>query len=135
MRITEMTDDDVGSVTALINQLHPDEPGAVVPSAIRQGWKALVARNDADEVVGFLLGSFIDYGLAHESSGSLDQLVVDRSARQSGVGTQLVAQWKEWLIEEGVPLGFVSAEPEAVAFYERCGFRVCTGPFMVWSHD
>ena len=66
--------------------------------------------------------SFIDYGLAHESAGTLEQLVIDESVRGQSIGTELVERWKSWLIAEGVPLGFASTGPDAVGFYEQCGF-------------
>lgn len=130
-----MTPNDVGAVARLINQLHSDEPGVIDPGSIRQGWKALVARDDDGAVIGFLLGSFIDYGLDHESAGTLEQLVIDESHRGSGLGRQLVERWKQWLLEEGVPLGFTSAGTGEEGFYLECGFQLCTGPWLVWAPD
>lgn len=130
-----MTSSDVDDVARLINQLHPDRPGVIRPERVRQGWTAFVARNDEGRAVGFLLGSFIDYGLVHESSGTLEQLVIDESVRGQLIGTELVEHWKSWLIAEGVTLGFASASPDAVGFYEKCGFRRCTGPWLVWAAE
>ena len=124
-----MTAADVDAVTRLIDQLHDDRPGVVDPARVRQGWRAFVARGDDERPVGFLLGSFFDYGLAHESSGSLDQLVVDESVRGLGVGEALVEQW---LRDEGISLAFVSAGTGAEAFYERCGFTRGGGSWLAW---
>lgn len=67
-----MTSSDVDDIARLINQLHKDQPGVIRPERVRQGWRAFVARNDEGGAVGFLLGPFIDYGLAHESAGTLN---------------------------------------------------------------
>ena len=135
MTIIPMTAADVSAVTRLINQLHPDLPGVIDPARIRQGWRAFVARSESDEVIGFLLGSFFDYGLEHESAGTLEQLVVEENERGRGVGRELVREWQEWLLGEGVPLGFTSAGTGEVEFYESCGFTLCRGPWMVWSPE
>lgn len=95
---------------------------------VRQGWRAFVARDDDGRAIGFLLGSFFDYGLDHESAGTLEQLVVEEGERGQGVGRDLVREWQRWLVAEGVPLGFTSAGTGEVAFYEACGFSLCTGP-------
>src|SRR5688572_29448319 len=51
-----------------------------------------------------------------------DQPGVIRPERVRSIGTELVERWKWWLIAEGVPLGFASMGPDAVGFYEQCGF-------------
>jgi GNAT superfamily N-acetyltransferase len=133
--ISEMTPADVPAVSALIDQLHADRPGVLDPARIRQGWKTFVARDERGAPIGFALGTFIDYGLRHESSGTLEQLVVDESARGAGVGEALVESWKQWLRDEGLTLGFLSAAEDAVRFYERCGFQRTTGPWLVWAEE
>jgi GNAT superfamily N-acetyltransferase len=133
MPINQMTQADVPAVERLINQLHPDAPGVVDPTKVRQGWRAFVARNDSGDAIGFLLGSFFDYVLSHESAGTLEQLVVDETDRGRGIGRELVAEWQRWLLDEGVPLGFTSAGTGEVEFYESCGFSLCRGPWLVWS--
>jgi hypothetical protein len=42
--------------------------------------------------------------------------------RGQSIGTELVDRWKSWLSADGVPLGFASTGPDAVGFYEQCGF-------------
>ena len=90
-----------------------------------------MARNDEGGAVGFLLGRSSTAGLAHESAGTLEQLVIDESVRGQSIGTELVERWKSWLIAEGVPLGFASTGPDAVGFCEQCGSQRCTGPWLV----
>jgi GNAT superfamily N-acetyltransferase len=130
--VRDMTDADTSDVLRLIDQLHPDRPGTFVPSQVRQGWRALVAEDEDGVPIGFLLGTFIDYGLDHESCGTLEQLVVDASARGRAIGRTLVEEWKQWLRSEGLGLGFLSADESAISFYESCGFGRCTGPWMAW---
>lgn len=100
-------------------------------ASVRAGRRS--SRGTTKRVVGFLLGTFVDYGLDHESSGTLEQLVVDGGTRGDGVGRALVENWKAWLQSEAITLAFLSVEPAAVPFYEKCGFSLCTGPYMVWS--
>ena len=42
--------------------------------------------------------------------------------RGQSIGTELVERWKSRRIAEGVPLGFASMGPDAVGFFEQCGF-------------
>ena len=99
-----MTSSDVDDVARLINQLHPDQPGVIRPERVRQGWRALVARNDEGGAVEFLLGRSSTTGWLTKSAGTLEQLVIDESVHGQSIGTELVERWKSWLIAEGVPL-------------------------------
>jgi len=134
MNIREATPPDVPQIGSLIRDLHPDQRGEFDPFRVRQGHRTFVAE-DNDRVVGVLFGTFTSYGLEFESAGHLEQLIVREDARGVGIGEALVKQWKQWLIREGVPLGFVSTTDElgAASFYERCGFSRCIGPFLVWA--
>jgi len=134
MEIREATAADYDELSRLLTQLHSEEPGAFHPDQVRQGHRAFVAVADG-EIVGFLLGAFIDYGLRSEGGGTIEQLVVDARHRGRGVGEGLVGEWKQWLQGEGLHVGFVSTTEElgAKGFYERCGFRPCEGPWLVWS--
>lgn len=125
---------DYEGLSSLLLQLHPDQPGAFRLEEVRQGHRSFVAV-EGGRVVGFLFGTFVDYGLHHESAGTIEQLVVDQNCRGRGIGKALVEQWKSWLRDEGLALGFVSTTDElaAVGFYERAGFKRCTGPWLVWA--
>jgi N-acetylglutamate synthase-like GNAT family acetyltransferase len=131
--IREASPSDLPSISRLIRELHPEQAGKFDPSAVRQGHRTFVAERDGD-VVGVLLGTFTAHGLEYESAGHLEQLIVAPDVRGQGVGEALVYQWTEWLVAEGVSIGFVSTTEElgAASFYERCGFVRCTGPFLVW---
>jgi len=134
MEIREATAADHDEVSRLLAQLHPEEPGGYHPDRVRQGHHSFVALADG-EIVGFLLGAFIDYGIRSEGGGTIEQLVVDAGHRGRGIGERLVEEWKGWLQGEGLRFGFVSNTNElgAQGFYERCGFRPCVGPWLFWS--
>ncbi len=89
-----MTVADTDAVNTLLTQLYGEVSGHFDPAKIRQAWRAWVSRDGSGAVVGFLLGSFIDFGIQHESAGTLELLVIDESVRGQGVGTKLVDAWK-----------------------------------------
>jgi len=57
----------------------------------------------------------------------LDDLFVEPGAMRGGVGTALVEDMDAWAQAHGCPSIEVTANPHALAFYERVRFRVC-GP-------
>jgi GNAT superfamily N-acetyltransferase len=122
---------DAEAVTRLLCALHPDT-ASTFAGTVRQGWRSFVAERNG-EVVGFLLATFTDYGLPDESGGMIEQLIVDDSHRDRGVGRELVEACWAWLASEGVTLAFVATieGSPAAAFYERCGFERCRGPWLV----
>jgi GNAT superfamily N-acetyltransferase len=128
------TDSDGASLDSLLAQLHGGyEAGSFRPSRFRSGTRTFVAEADGS-VIGLLLGAFVDLGIANETCGYLEELVVDTGHRGARIGDALVEAWKSWLRSEGVQLGFVSTTPDGPqSFYERCGFRRCVGPWLVWS--
>jgi GNAT superfamily N-acetyltransferase len=126
-----MVPDDVGEVARLIRQMYPEEPGAVDPQRVRLEWQTFVARNHEAAIIGFLLGTRMDYGLASESHGTIVELVVDESHRRHGIGRALVDAWKSWVGEAGMNVGFLNAAVDAVPFYEACEFEVMSLPSMI----
>ena len=126
---------DAAAVKRLVSLLNPGHEDRFT-GEVRQGWRSFVAERDG-EVVGFLLATFTDYGLPYEGGGMIEQLIVDDSQRDSGVGRELVEACWEWLGTEGVELAFVSTTDKlgAAAFYERCGFQRCRGPWFVRSRQ
>jgi predicted N-acetyltransferase YhbS len=129
------TDSDGESLDLLLAQLHAGyEGGSFRPSRFRSGTRTFVAEADDGTVIGLLLGAFVDLGIADETSGYLEELVIDTDHRGARIGDALVEAWKSWLRSEGVQLGFVSTTPDGPQrFYERCGFRRCAGPWLVWT--
>lgn len=134
MSSDDLRPEDVVAIRRLMQQLHGDAAAGFEPT-VRQGHRSFVARDDDGAVVGYLLGTFVDYGLLTESCGMVEQLVIDFAHRRRGIGQQLLEQWKSWLKAEGVPLGFVATTDDlgAAEFYERCGFGRCTGPWLAWA--
>lgn len=135
VRVRPATGADYGAISTVLAQLHPDQPGAFHPNRVRQGHRSFVATDESGNIIGFALTAYIDYGLRHESAGTIEQLVVNGDARAGGIGRRLVDACLEWLQQEGVALVFVSTTDElgAAAFYERCGFARCTGPWLFRS--
>ncbi len=132
-RITEPR--DARDIERLVGLLHP-ELGTPFAEDIRQGWRSFVAERDG-KIVGYLLGVFFDCGIRSESSGTIEQLVVDNDHQHEGVGHELVEAFWTWLASEGIHLAFVSTMDgsDAAAFYERCGFRRCRGPWLVRADE
>ncbi len=127
-----MTLKDAPVVAQLLRQVYP-HADEVDPTRARLACKTLVARDDRGVPVGFLLGTVHDYGLEGESYGTLVELVVDNSARRQGIGRALVEAWKAWLLAEGMQAGFLLAATDAVPFYEECGFKPTSLPYMIWK--
>jgi GNAT superfamily N-acetyltransferase len=128
MSIRSALPDDEAGIGGLLRQLHPDQPAVFRPDQVRQGARSFVAA-EGEEIVGFALATFVDYGLS--SYGMIEELVVDAGRRGRGVGTALVEACREWLAEEQVEVIFVSAlDGAAVAFYRRSGFVPCSGPWF-----
>jgi N-acetylglutamate synthase-like GNAT family acetyltransferase len=138
VKIRDGCDADGQALDALLHQLHPTyDAGLFRSSRLRSGTRTFVSEAEDGSVVGLLVGAFVDQGIAHESCGYLEELVVDEARRGELIGERLVEAWKAWLRDEGIALGFVSTMPGGPqAFSERCGFRSPTasnGPWLCWS--
>jgi N-acetylglutamate synthase-like GNAT family acetyltransferase len=130
MNIRSALPGDENEIARLLCELHPDQPAAFRPDEVRQGARSFVA-TEADEVLGFALATFVDYGLS--SYGMIEELVVDAGRRGGGIGTALVDACRECLGGQGIEVVFVSAlDAAAEAFYQRRGFVRCTGPWLYW---
>jgi GNAT superfamily N-acetyltransferase len=55
----------------------------------------------------------------------LDDLFVDPGAKREGIGTALIEDVDAWAQAQGWVSIEVTANPDALAFYERVGFRLC----------
>lgn len=91
----------------------------VSPSAV------FVAEN-AGRLVGYIASSYATRGYRSINPiGSLDNMFVEDEYRGQGVGSALVAAFKQWAAEEGVAIIQVNAcagNKRAIKFYQRCGF-------------
>lgn len=78
-------------------------------------------------VVGYLAGSTFDAGTAYLAKrAELDNMFVEEEYRMSGVGKELVEEFKKWCQENGVEKMFVNAyspNTRAIAFYQKSGFE------------
>ena len=90
------------------------------------------SRHESGAVLGFLLGALIDYGILCESAGSLELLVVDESARGQGVGRRLSTRGSSGYKTRASASRSRMRVRAREAFYERCGFKRCEGPWLVW---
>ena len=135
MSVREILEGDEPEVRRLLSQLVGEGAGAFSADRVRQGRRGVVAEDGDGRALGFLYGSFLDLGVEVEGGGYIDLLVVDEQARGQGIGEALVDAWKQWLLGENIKLGFVATtdELDAARFYERCGFSLCRGPWLVWS--
>jgi predicted N-acetyltransferase YhbS len=128
MMVRSALSGDEEGLASLLSQLHPNRPAIFHPDQVRQGSCSFVATED-EAIVGFALATFADYGLS--SYGMIEELVVDTDRRGRGVGTALVDACREWLAGQGIEVVFVSAlDGAAEAFYRRCGFVACRGPWL-----
>lgn len=135
MEIRDAGEADVADVQALVRQLFPNANFSL--SEFRQESRRLVAV-EREKVIGFLFGTLCYFGISSENYGFVELVVVDESHQRSGVGKDLVDQWKDWLRLNEVKQGFVSPKPGGgpFRFYESLGFRRSPGDdFMVWVDD
>ncbi|MEO5986997.1 MAG: GNAT family N-acetyltransferase [Candidatus Limnocylindria bacterium] len=124
-----MSADDVAAVAALTAQLgYPVGPEAMTARASALMGRAdhllLVATDHDDHPVGWL------HVVRHRTLETSDRaliagLVVDETARSSGIGRELVAEGEAWARAAGIPAMLVrsrSTRRRAHRFYERIGY-------------
>lgn len=118
VRITHVTDADEAARIAhtMTQTLHEfGEANALIVRTLRSSTLFAVAdvwvAHDASRLVGICIVDRRDGNLAHLHVGFND--------RRRGIGAQLLRA-----ADKIAPLRTVDAEPEAVAFYERCGFTI-----------
>lgn len=75
------------------------------------------------EAAGALLGFCVVLPRDAEES-ELDGLFVEPGAMRAGLGARLVAQAERMALADGARSLFVIANPDAVAFYRKCGFEL-----------
>jgi N-acetylglutamate synthase-like GNAT family acetyltransferase len=123
------TPNDHPGIERLLTQLHPDA-SSILP-LIHQQAQTFVATHQSN-ILGVAVVTFTNYG--HAPYGVLEELVVDESTRNTGIGTTLLTQALTWLESAGAEVVFVSALNEkAVAFYRSTNFTPCTGPWLFWT--
>jgi N-acetylglutamate synthase-like GNAT family acetyltransferase len=126
MRVRPSEARDQAALDRLAAQLHTAH-GVRPVKPVRTGARCIVAE-EMDQVIGFAIVTFIDYGL--ESSGYLEELIVDGQFRGAGAGKRLLESCLAWLRENGIDVLFVPTNNDAEPFYLSLGFRRCTGPWL-----
>lgn len=113
-----------------------------VASAVKRDWAVNLVRGERgdgvwvaerdDEVVGFL-----GRVRAPDGAAVIDLVAVDRQARSGGAGAALVRRFLDDACERGedrARVGTQVANPRALAFYERLGFRAERAELDFHSH-
>ena len=123
----------IAELDAYLQALYPPASNHLMPAdSLRQpGVVFLVARLDA-EVAG--CGALIDQGGEY---GELKRMYVRPGCRRAGIGVALLAALTAYARERGLRalrLETGIAQPEALALYERAGFRRCA-PFGAYRED
>jgi GNAT superfamily N-acetyltransferase len=94
-------------------QAHPD--AVEVPAhQIRQGQVLIACRGS--RILGFVALDFVD------DDAEVDGLFVEPDCWGSGIGRSLLGEAGAIAVERGCAAMRVIANPEAAAFYEKCGF-------------
>ena len=88
----------------------------------------VLVAEDADHVVGYVYAGLepMSWKELREPAGFIHDVVVEESARNRGIATQLVEEASAWLVEHGAPrvmLWTASANPVAQRLFARLGFR------------
>lgn len=103
----------------------PDQPLAQADATAYLADPAVlhwIAEEDGD-----LLGTLHCYVLRRRAGDAREVLLfeigVDEAQRRRGAGSLLIAALRAWMEDEEVAVAWVLADnPDAVAFYARCGF-------------
>ena len=88
-----------------------------------------VAKND-DSVLGYVLVKIRDYDIVGHVKRKVlvvDEICVDQSHRNQGIGTQMMRDVRAIAKAFGctdLQLGVYPQNNEALAFYQKCGFRI-----------
>jgi len=88
-------------------------PPATLPLLVRAGG-GIVAEEE---------GAVLGYAVLDADTGEIDAVFVEPSRQGCGIGQALLQTLEAMAREQGLDLLFLSASLNAVAFYERAGFR------------
>ncbi|MEM7130366.1 MAG: GNAT family N-acetyltransferase [Chloroflexota bacterium] len=137
------TEADIDTIVSLNHALFQEDAGQRDPtmnvdwalehgheyfaSLLQQGETHSLIAEDDEKALGYLIGYLRDSSsLRPINQAELESMFVVAEARSSGIGAELVSQFKEWCKKQGVErisvTAFVANE-RATAFYQRHGFE------------
>lgn len=82
-----------------------------------------VEREAFRTVVAVEGGEPVGYGTVHPEDGQIHAVFVDPARAESGVGRRVLDELEARVRDAGTDALFVLSTPNAVGFYERCGYR------------
>ncbi|MBR2544348.1 GNAT family N-acetyltransferase [Candidatus Saccharibacteria bacterium] len=109
------------------NWAFSDEAKKKYLAAINEKY-VIIAEKDG-HAIGFLIGSIISpkAGDARPiKQGFLQNIYVDEAERKTGIGNELLEDFKKYCIEEGVSrlnVSVLAKNEVAVSFYQKSGFK------------
>jgi predicted GNAT family N-acyltransferase len=65
-----------------------------------------------------------------EKGGKIGRVAVRKNYRQRGLGTLVMQRLEEFAIQMSTPRLWFHAQTQAVSFYEKLGYRVCSDEFL-----
>lgn len=92
--------------------------------------RQLFAAKDEDTVLGYVLIKIRDYDMTGHVKRRvllIDEICVDESRRNQGIGTEMMIEVRAIANAFGctdMQLGVYPQNNEALAFYQKCGFRI-----------
>jgi len=130
MTIRKAQAKDKKAISDLYYQLYPRHKGPkkLIPIEKFQAKSLLFVAEKNNKVVGFIWGTFINYGISRY--GYIDELFVKQEFRGKEIGSSLIKR----ILEEFKKLKawslFVSIEKrdkKVLSFYRKLGFKPCKG--------
>lgn len=132
MIIREAQLKDKREISDLYYQLYPEHKGPkkLIPTQNFQAKNLLFVAEEENRIVGFVWGTFINYGISRY--GYIEELFVNKKFRGRDIGIFLVKKIVEEFKKLKVWALFVSSAEDTVAlsFYKKIGFKSCRGHWL-----
>lgn len=121
---------DKKAISDLYYQLYPHHKGPkkLIPIEKFQAKSLLFVAEKNNKVVGFIWGTFINYGISRY--GYIDEIFVKQEFRGKEIGSSLIKRILEEFKKLKVWSLFVSIEKrdkKVLSFYRKLGFKPCKG--------
>lgn len=133
MEIRKAQSKDKKAISDLYFRLYPKHKGnrQFIPIKNFQAKNLLFVAEENGEAVGFIWGTFINYGISRY--GYIDELFIKPRFRRKKIGTSLVKKvftefkkLKTWALFVSTDKGDKTAQ----FFYRKLGFKTCRGPWF-----